>query len=149
MSMKSWTEEGYGFKLETGSNMKNIVDFVVANTKELPKNTEYGYIFKFSEEDIKNLYECESLDDLYEYTSDPVCWIIADIINNLEGTNFVKGYTSSAETDQPAMLGIEPVYPWQNKKLITREVCDEILKKYAKILGITEAPDYFEAEYYG
>ena len=149
MSMKSWTEEGYGYKLETGSNMKNIVDFIVANTKELPKDAEYGYVFNFSEEEIKKMYECEGLDDLYGYTNDPACWVIANIINNLEGTNFVKGYQSDGDTDQPAMLGIEPLYPWMTKKIITREVCDEILAKYAKILGITEYPDYFEAEYFG
>ena len=149
MSMKSWTEEGYGYRLETGSNMKNIVDFIVDNTRELQKNTKNGYVFNFSEEDIKNMYNCEGLFDLAEYTDDPVPWVIADIINNIEGTELLfKGYQDDAGTDQEAMLGIAPVYPWYTPRY-TKEKCDELLKKYADILGITEKPDFFEAEYYG
>ncbi len=149
MSMKSWTEDGYGYILETGNNMKNIVDFIVNNTKELSSNKKNGYVFNFSEEDIKNMYKCEDLYDLTEYTDDPVPWVIADIINNIEGVNFVKGYQADGDTDQPAMLGITPMYPWENKEIITKEACTRILAKYAQILGITEEPDFFIAEYYG
>lgn len=63
----------------------------------------------------------------------------------------MKGYQSDGDTGQEAMLGIEPCYPWSvtEKDMITKEDADKILTKYADILGVTDAPNYFEAEYFG
>lgn len=133
MSMRSWTEDGYGYELYNGKNFDKVKEFIV-------QNSEFTYE---DIEEAENDYEIEDIIDC------PVPWKVADIINELEGFNLFKGYRDDGDTGQKAMIGIEPKYPWMYKKPITREEADGILAKYAEMLGITDKPDYFEAQYFG
>lgn len=139
MSMRSWTEDGYGYQLINTNNFDKIKQFIIDNdTKE------------YTEEEFEAIRESEDEWDMEGWIGDPVPWRIADIINKLEGYKFlVKGYQSCGDTDQDCMIGIEPLYPWNMEEPITKEKADEILNKYAKILGIEMTPTYFEAEYFG
>lgn len=140
MSMKNWSEDGYGFALFNVNNWKNIVDFILKNT-----TTNY------TDEQKKEMYECEDEYELEDMIDKPVAWSVADYINKAEGTTIFKGYQSCSDTDQETMIGIEPCYPWSmtTNDMITQDKANELLTKYAEILGITEAPNYFEAEYFG
>ncbi len=139
MSMRSWTEDGYGYQLINANNIDKIKQFIIDNdTKE------------YTEEELEAIRESEDEWDMEGWIGDPVPWRIADIINKLEGYKFlIKGYQSCGDTDQDCMIGIEPLYPWSIGEPITKEKADEILNKYAKILGIEMTPTYFEAEYFG
>lgn len=134
MSMRSWTEDGFGFKLY--DDFDKVKKFVIENGK-------------YDDEAKAEMYKCEDEYDLAEYTDDPIPWVVAGIINDKEGQYMVKGYQSNGDTNQEAMLGIEPVYPWAPQKFKDRDEATAFLKKYAEVLGINEEPDYFEAEYYG
>ena len=145
MSMKSWTEEGYGFSLYNGKNLENIKSFIIDNCK-----FRLDFSYSFNNEEIEAIKAAEDLEDIREITSDPTSWIVAAIINDKEFTwSAVMGYDSCGDTDQDEMIGIAPIYPWNPNQTITKEKATEVLEKYAKILGIEEEPDYFEAEYYG
>ncbi len=134
MSRKSWTEEGYGFALN--GNTAKIAEFLIANGD-------------YDEDTQEEMRECEDFIELEEYIEDPIPWAIANIINKIEGAELVKGYRSCGDTNQEEMLGIEPLYPWQMEKPLTKDEADALLKKYAGLLGITQEPDYFTAEYFG
>ena len=112
----------------------------------MPKYQTYG---DYDPETKEMMQDCEDEFDLQEYTDDPVVWVVADIINKKEGADILRGYRSDADTEQEAMLGLEPCYPWHMSKITTQEETDEVLNKYAKQLGITAKPDYFTAEYWG
>ena len=144
MSMKSWTEPGYGFRLYTGDNLGKIREFIMGNIGCLknPPVVITNELFKY-------IYEAEDEAELEDALDYPVPWMVAEIIRAKEGqTCGVKGYRSDGDTDQEAMLGIEPSYPWQTEYR-SQEDCDLLLATYAEQLGITEKPDYFDAEYYG
>ena len=136
MSMHSWTEEGYGYPLLNKDNLNTIKKFLIAN----------GYI---DEDYRQELMEMDNEYDIeYSFLGEPLPNIIANIINETEGENFISGYNSDGDTNQEMMLGISPSYPWYCKPR-SREECDVILNRWAKVLGITEKPDYFTAEYFG
>ena len=139
MSMRSWTEDGYGYQLINANNLDKIKKFIVDNDTK-----------KYTEEELEGIRESENEWDMEEWIDDLVPWRVAEIINKLEGYKvLIKGYQSCGDTDQDCMIGIEPLYPWSMEESITKEKADEILNKYAEILGIEMAPDYFEAEYFG
>lgn len=140
MSMKSWTEPGYGFKLYNGRNLGRIKDFLVENQDVYKKKP-------FTEGELEAIRDAEDEYDLADYFDDPIPWVVAEIIRYKEGVTDIKGYQDDGDTDQEAMLGIEPSYPWHTKYR-TKEECNAVLKKYADILGITEEPDFFRAEYF-
>ena len=82
----------------------------------------------------------------------PPSLYIAEIIARKEGINNITGYSPCGETYAPERIGIIPIYPWElteKTKKLSEEDFKNILKQYAKELGITEEPDYFEQEYYG
>ena len=135
MSMKSWTEYGFGYPLFNDSNEGKIREFLAVNIPELSKQI-------LKADYIENVMDILDMDISCE---------IAEIINRLEGKNLFYGYPNCGDTDQEEMLGISPAYPWQLKPedMITKEEATSLLKKYADILGITDEPDYFEAEYFG
>lgn len=142
MSMKSQTEPGYGFELFNGKNLNKIKDFLIQNQEVYAKEP-------LADEDIEDIRDAEDEFDLADYFDDPVPWVVAQIIRAKEGECCgIKGYQSDGDTDQEAMLGIGPSYPWQTQYR-TKEECDALLKRYADILGIDEEPDFFDAEYYG
>ena len=140
MSMKSWSEAGYGYELFNDNNWKNIVDFILRSTTRF-----------YTDEQKKEMYELEDEYELEDIIDNPVAWTVADYINKVEGLTIFKGYQSCGDTNQEAMIGIEPCYPWNmtTNDMITQDEANELLTKYAEILGITEAPNYFEAEYFG
>ena len=139
MSMKSWTENGYGYCIE-GADLHKTVNFIIQHTN-------------YDEDAVKELKEVNDFEEVRDITDEPVCNILADIINELEDFGNMAGFDCDGDTDQPMMLGIEPAMPWFFKKnaksIISQEQADAILNKYAETLGITEEPDYFEAEYFG
>lgn len=140
MSMRTWTEDGYGYPLFNVYNLDQIKKFIIDN--DLRKYT------------VEELLAIKSADDEFELgycIDDPVPWKVADIINRLEGITVIKGYQDDGDTDQEAMIGIEPCYSWtmNENDPKTKEEADVLLNKYAEILGITVKPDYFIAEYFG
>lgn len=144
MSSMSWTEPGYGFSLYNGSNMDEVKEFLI-NNKEFSGDYADAFL-NVSDDDIRDASEEYELQELL---GNPVSYIIVEIMNKKENCIMFKGYKSCADTDQPEMLGIEPLYPWQQGQPRSREECDALLNKYAVQLGITEKPTYFSAEYWG
>lgn len=147
MSMEETTEEGYGYKLfcENYSNFSRIIDFIVKHHEKLTEE------LKTSLYQAKDNDELE--DELEELLGEPAALTIAEIINQLENKEVMCGYRSCDDTDQPQMIGIMPNYPWHYHRMpqdvMTKEECNELLNRYAEILGITEKADYFLAHYYG
>ena len=144
MSMKSWTEEGFGVSLFTGHNEDKVYGFLKQYNPELLPTAD----------ELKSALESgeEIGDILQESFGEPASWHIANIINDLEGTSVFKGYDSCGDTDQEEMLGIEPCFPWTMNRVdlsLTKFKAAEMLRKYTEILGIEEEPEYFTAEYFG
>lgn len=139
MSSCEWTEPGYGFKLFNGSNLETVKNFILSNISRLQPS---------SSRSVNDFINAKTTDVAEEALDYPLSWAVAEIINDLEATNMFKGYKESDDTDQPAMLGIEPLYPWQTVQFSQPE-CDTLLKKYGERLGISETPDFFSAAYYG
>lgn len=135
MSMRSWTEDGYGFQIFNGK----------------PEN--FSSIQKFLSEQYPNcseaIMEAEDEFELSDALDDPVPWKIAEAIRKIENVNEISGYQDDGDTDQEAMIGIRPDYPWNAKTIKTQEDADRILKKYMEMFHVEGNPDYFEAEYFG
>ena len=148
MSMQSWTEYGYGFPLNSGDNIEAIKKFICENSSIEGLPPEYQI-----PEDMKaGIMECDETYWIYVLLKVYTSSIVAAIINDKEGTTLFRGYGSCGDTDQEEMIGAEPLYPWMmNEKdmTLTEERVDEILVKYAGILGIDEEPYSFNAAYYG
>lgn len=145
MSMKSWSEYGYGFPLFNGKNIEHVVQFIISNGE-----------YQYSEDELKELLEiCEAHDEgsLWDFFDEPVSWLVAKIINEKEGMAIVRGYGSCGDTDQEEYLGVEPCYPWQMgkgyRKLKSENDAAALLTEYMEKLGVDGEPDYFEARYLG
>ena len=153
MSMKSWSEVGFGFPLWNKDNNEKIKNFILDNLELIydEKNDadETRKRFKeFSEEEDEDNYGIEYLmfDILDEFASET----IARIIEKKEGEKFfIRGFQPCGDTDTEEHLGVEPIYAWSIKEPVTKEEVIEMLNKYANILGITEEPDFFDLEYFG
>lgn len=134
MSWQAWTEDGYGYPLFNENNLKKVLKFIADSTS------------------YKELIDCEDSYDAYDIMGQCCADTIAEIINERENLTLFRGYTTCGETDQEEHIGAEPVYPWrlsENDRLLTKEKVNQILTKYAEVLGIEEAPYYFEAYYCG
>ena len=144
MSMRSWTEDGFGMLLFTNHNEKHVYQFIAQHNAELlPTENELQEALDAGE---------EFGDILWEYLGEPASWYVANAINKTEGTTIFKGYASCGDTGQEEMIGAEPCYPWTMNEVdwsMTKEKVCDLLQKYADILGIDEVPEYFEAEYFG
>ena len=136
MSMRAWTEQGYGFALFNGNNLKNIIDFIIDNSN-------------LSFDERNELLDSHDEWEMYEVMGDTACSVVAAIINRKEGSLIISGYDSCGDTNQDSMIGIAPSYPWDGAKRMSQEEACKLLFKYAIPLGITEAPHYFEASYFG
>ncbi|MBQ7673230.1 MAG: hypothetical protein IJT36_01700 [Alphaproteobacteria bacterium] len=138
MSMEYWSEEGYGFPLFNEDNFDKVVDFIV----------KYENYNETKTTDIK---ECKKDWELNEVIGEPVSCVVANIINRIEEVSLLAGYDCCGETKQEQMIGVVKFFPWQINKnqLINLQETNEILNKYAKVLGIKKEPDYFTAKYFG
>ena len=148
MSMQSWTELGYGIPLNCGDNIEAIKKFICENTRSDSENPR----LRLTDEVKTAIMACNDTEAIYDAAYNWASSIVADIINDKEGTTLFRGYGSCGDTDQEEMIGAEPLYPWMmNEKdmTLTEERVDEILVKYAGILGIDEEPYSFNAAYYG
>jgi len=145
MSMRSWSEYGFGFPLYNGDNYEQVVRFIIRNGGRDYTDDEV--------EDLMGL--CKRRDEalLQDFFDNPVSFEVASIINDLEGTTFVRGYSPCGDTDQEEYIGIEPCYSWEMRgndmKIKTVEDASVLLTKYASQLGVSDKPDYFEALYFG
>lgn len=134
MSWHAWTENGYGYPLFNENNLKKVLKFIA-------DNTEY-----------KELTDCENEYEACDIMGQCCADTIAEIINEQEQLSVFRGYTACGDTDQEEHIGLEPLYPWslsENDRLLTKEKANQILVKYAEMLGIEETPEYFEACYCG
>ena len=85
MSMRSWTENGYGYHLFGDDNMPKIKEFIIKNQKLM------GIILDWDED----IQEAEDQYDLEEILGKPVAWWIAEAINKLENEIVIKGFLFS------------------------------------------------------
>ena len=148
MSMKSWTEYGYGFPLNSGDNIEAIKKFICDNAQADSVHHE----LRINDEEKAKIMKCEDTGEIYEILDKYPSCVIAEMINVKEGTTFFRGYPQDCDTDQEEMIGAEPMYSWQmneKEKSLTQEQITEILEKYAGMLGISAKPDFFNAEYCG
>lgn len=137
MSMRSWSEQGYGYPLFNGKNFRRVVDFIIENDEK-----------NYTDEEAREMRDCEDEFDLEEYIDDPVSWKVAEIINRLENTSVFQGYQPCGDTDVESHIGVGLIYPWSDERM-SKEKANGILMKYAGVFGIEEAPDYFDLEYFG
>lgn len=144
MSMHFWSESGFGYVLFNETNIDNVLDFVAK------------YFTDFIDEDDQNRFneviKAGNLREIEDFLGEPISWMIADTINEIENLTVIKGFRDNGELDGPEHIGVDPCYPWTlnaNDKALTQDRAIEILKKYGEILGISEEPDYFEIEYIG
>lgn len=134
MSWRAWTEDGYGYPLFNETNFKTVMKFI-ADEKNDPE-----------------VLKCEDEFDFKDLWSACPAEIVAEIINEKEGYNVFYGYDSCGDTNQEEYIGVNTSYPWvfmRDNALLTKEKANEILEKYAEVLGINESPEYFEAYYCG
>ena len=148
MSMKSWTEYGYGIPLNCGENIEAIKKFICDNAQADSVHHE----LRINDEEKAKIMKCEDTGEIYEILDLYPSCVIAEMINVKEGTTLFRGYPPDCDTDQEEMIGAEPMYPWQmneKDKSLTQDQIKEILVKYAGEIGVTEEPDFFDADYYG
>lgn len=135
MSWKAWTESGYGYPLFNDSNFRTVINFIAQHQK--------------NDSGVINAVDAY---DAYEYLDQSCAEEVADIINRLECYNVFRGYCSDGDTNQEEYIGVEPMYSWNmgvRDISLTKEKANEILVKYANLLGIEETPEYFDAYYCG
>ena len=137
MTGENWSEECYGYPLFTADNFRKVVDFIIENDEK-----------EYTPEQIEAMKECEDEFDLEEFTDYPVSWRVAEIINRLEGTTVFRGFIPCGDTDLDSHIGVGTIWPWSESRM-SKEKIDEILAKYAGILGIEKEPDELVLEYYG
>ena len=152
--MYNWTENGYGYRLFNKDNAADVVRFVYTAGRLFGEREKLFTDNFLSDILPKVLKECENDPSsiLWEYIDEPISYLVARLINRLEGVTVFKGYAPCGDTDQEEMIGAYPAFPWemtQKDKSISMGDVDMILEKYAKILNIQESPDYFEASYVG
>ncbi len=138
MSMRSWTEHGFGYPLLNDNNFETVKQFILDNAE-------------LSEDERDGLINSEDQWDVREVLDENMASVVACIINREEGFELFDDYDEDGDTNQELMLGIRPAYPWQflSNEMITASKARSLLKKWGERLGITASPDYFEAEYYG
>lgn len=143
MSMRHYTEDGYGIPFNSHHNKEKIIRFLYDHGQLPPGETPDSLLEAMSEDPYLSMWEFFS-----ECPSD----MVARVINKIEGTTIFRGYWECGDTDQEEMIGVEPCYPWtmnEKDRSLTKEDATAILIKYAEILGIEDAPEYFEAYYVG
>ena len=138
MSYTSYTKYGFGFdQLYNKNNFHQIRNFVTDSLKE---NNHLALAEKI--EKVINPKDIE------EILNEDASWYIASEINKRENITLCEGFQASSVN--PEAIGIVPLFPWQLREKdseISFEKATEILKKYGKILGIKEEPDYFVQQY--
>ena len=167
MSMRAWTEDGYGFTIDrltkTGDNLERSVktaeDFKPV-LKFICDNLDL--VMDADSEPRDEIYACRTPYEYYEFMDQYPSETIAEIINRREGTSCFSGFppdeTSYVCRDlgvriiSEERVGVAKCFPWQfnkNDKVLSEEDLRGILVKYAKMLGITQEPEIFSAEYCG
>lgn len=138
MSMKSWTEQGFGYQLLNDNNFETVKQFILDNAE-------------LSEDERDDLIDSQDSLEAFDAMNENMASVVASIINRVEDFDLFDGYDEDGDTDQELMLGIRPGYPWyfSEHELISADQARSLLKKWGERLGITVNPDYFEAEYYG
>jgi len=140
MSMKSWTEEGFGFPLFVNNNFDKVKAFVAE---------------RLSPSERTDVMACEDDFELSEYIADntgSTCTaeFIAECFRETLKVNSLYGFTFDGDTDQDEMIGFRPTYSWSDDAdKLSYEEALKILKDLADKLGINATPDYFTAEYWG
>ena len=144
MSMKAWTEEGFGVPLYNETNFGAIKDFIVSHN--FPEANNRDAKVRASIIDAEDDFELEDV------LGEPVAWVVAGIIRDETGYDSFSGYNACGDTDQEAYIGFKPVWPWDltdSEHKLTKDVAMAVLERYSEELEIDEPPDYFEAEYFG
>ena len=144
MSMRGWTEEGFGYRLFNEHNFKQVCDFIVEHN--------YRPLTQEELDELEEIVEERDEYNLFCFFDNPASWRVADIINDLEGITLMKGFQKDGNTGQETCIGLAPRQPWEmndKDKLLTRKTAEFLLLKYATLLSIDEKPDYFVAEYFG
>ena len=158
MSMKSWSEYGYGFDLwETASdnsdvpgNFEKVKNFIILDMKEQKKRSNPKFYDHYDEK-IAKVEKAKNPDEIEE-VCDSLCHYLAGAINIREGITVCSGFMACGDTDMPERIGICQLFPWEydeRSKSLTEEDAFKMMKKYADYFGVTEDPDFFEQEYYG
>ena len=145
MSMRSWSENGYGFQLYNGNNFNKVANFCVGDRSKYDKDVLESIDSAINCEDEFEL--CNILDGFGGWAE--LAPVVAEKINKETGLNCFCGYQGCSNTDVEAHIGIGPQYPWEDKAFNSQEEANVVLTKYAGILGITEKPDFFSLEYCG
>jgi len=143
MSWSNWSSQGFGYKLFNGHNDRQVLEFI-------RNHADYKNYKEISDEFAEDLVN--GLTDYYELYDEYASEIVAGIINREEGYTVFAGYPPCTDTDQEEMLGVWPDFPWRydgKSKNLELSQAVTILKKYANMLDITDAPNYFEAFYCG
>lgn len=152
MSMREWTEKGYGFPVFYNGNEIKVAKFIADNTGKFDERCQEGinsYLIPAIEEDDDFEIE-EILRDMFD--NNPA-WAIAEIINDNEGISIIDGFMDDGDTGTVDTVMAYPSFPWQmndKDKELDEVKIHEILKKYADALDIPEILiDYQELSYFG
>ena len=161
MSMRSWTEYGYGFPLYTGKNGLKILDFFAKHrisyfschkldtaVKIYSKLKDLRLSVKDAEDPEENLLN--GFEDIFDFhISDE----IASIINHENRINGFRGFQADGDTGAEDTVMYTLSYPWQlteKERSLSEKDLMSICEYYAAELGIpTDSIDYQNLEYYG
>ena len=160
MSMRSWTENGYGFGLFTGNNSADVIEFL-KNHEETFRNVcgektcdeTYAALDQLEDEAEKEGIMDEDIlsDGLTDLLSPSVASAVAQIICYETGVKGFEGFPSGEYCDETVMY--VPAFPWQmsqKEKELGPDDIHNILAQYAEELNVPESEiGDQELEYFG
>ena len=102
MSMRPWTENGYGYPLFNGTpeNLDAVKKCIIDNAEGPEKDKLNEYLA-----DIADKYEIE------EVVGNCPAYNVAECLNKQLNINCIAGFASCADTGQDMMIGIVGSYP--------------------------------------
>lgn len=152
MSMRSSFIYGYGFNCDCDD--EKLIDFVKTHKETFCKSEAETKLYEEMLKHTENEYDLEDFFDRYSCESSGMEGngaVIANIMSRETGIRFMY-CQPDGDCDTYASVVFEEGYPWQLnevEKNLTEGKLADICKKYMDELGIKEAPDYLNLEYYG
>lgn len=142
MSMRSWSECGFGYKLFNGSNFDRVKKFLMDHVDVLC----YGS----ANENKSTLSKCCDEFDIELAIGSYPSTCVANIINSIENCFDFCGFDPCGDCGTDEHFGIPMSFPWDcDSKFRDKDGAIKVLKKYAEQLGIDGDPSEFDLEYFG
>lgn len=142
MSYQEYTYYGYGFELVNATNLDLVKQIVIDAYEDDEVNK---FVANYESTDVICVYDFIRDFETQFCCDESVSMTISNWMNSNDEINpkhiWFTGYADQSEFDTYEAVLFQECYPWQmseEEKNLTQEELDEILKKFANLLGVPE-----------